>query len=125
MRSTQIQSIRPQLNLDSSQSSSAEQFQNQTLRPILKLQHDLLVEVFRGYIQKRHGVYAPLSVQAKLDWIQHSLQKDHQVRQLITGVVIGQFTIEEWAIFRANEAEYTRRLIGLVVQRLQSVAEEF
>lgn len=125
MRSTQIQSIRPQLNLDSSQSGPVEEFQSQTLRPILKLQHDLLVEVFRGYIQKRHGAYAPLAVQAKLDWIQHSLRQDHQLRQMMAGVVIGQFTVEEWAIFRTNEAEYTRRLVSLVVQRLQSVAEGF
>jgi len=124
LRSSQLQSIRPQLNLDITQSSPAEQFQNQTLRPILKLQHDLLVAVFRGYIQKRHGVFAQLSSSAKLDWIQHSLQQDQRLRQLMAGIVIGQFTVEEWAVFAEHEAEYVRRLMGLVVQRLQSVAEE-
>lgn len=125
MRSNQLQSIRPQLDLDTTQSSPAEQFQNQTLRPILKLQHDLLVTVFQGYIQKRHGVFAQLSSSAKLDWIQHSLQQDQRLRQLMAGIVIGQFTVEEWAIFVAHEAEYMRRLMGLVVQRLQSVVGEF
>lgn len=124
MRSTQLQSIRPQLDLDTTQSSPAEQFQNQTLRPILKLQHELLVAVFRGYIQKRHGTYTQLSTPAKMDWIQHSLQQDQRLRQLIAGVVIGQFTVEEWAVFAENEAEYMRRLMGLVVQRLQSVVGE-
>lgn len=124
MRSTQLQSIRPQLDLDSTASSPAEQFQNQTLRPILKLQHDLLVAVFRGYIQKRHGVFVQLSSPAKLDWIQHSLQQDQRLRQLMAGLVIGQFTVEEWTVFSENEAELMRRLISLVVQRLWSVVGE-
>ena len=31
------------------QSSSEEKFQNQTLRPILKFQNELFIEVFRNY----------------------------------------------------------------------------
>ena len=34
------------------QSSADEKFQNETLRPILKLQNDLFVVVFKNYVQK-------------------------------------------------------------------------
>ena len=125
MRTQLIQSIRPDLDLDSSQSTPAEQFQNQTLRPILKFQHELLVAAFRAYIDKRHGVFFQLSAKDRVEWIKHSVQKDQSLRNTLTGMVLGHFTLEEWATFHKNEAEHSRRLIQMLIQRLQSVVEAF
>lgn len=124
LRDLQLLGIRPELQLDTTASTPAELFQNQTLRQILKFQHELLVAGFRSYIRKRHGVYKALSEKGRQDWIANSLQKDQQLRQLMAGMVIGQFTIGEWEEFAANEAEYLRRLISMMVQRLQSVAND-
>lgn len=125
MRSQQLSSIRPNLELDSSQSTPAEQFQNQTLRPILKFQHELLVAAFRAYIDKRHGVFFQLSAKDRVEWIKHSLQKDQSLRNTLTGMIMGHFTLEEWTIFQSNEAEHSRRLIQMLIQRLQSAVESF
>ena len=40
------------LGIISSQSSADEKFQNETIRPILKLQNDLFLAVFKNYIYK-------------------------------------------------------------------------
>lgn len=125
LRSQQLSSIRPNLELNNTQSTPAEQFQNQTLRPILKFQHELLVAAFRAYIDKRHGVFFQLSAKDRLDWIQHSVQKDQGLRQMLTGMVLGHFTLEEWATFQLNEAEHSRRLAQMLIQRLQSAVETF
>ena len=125
MRSQQLSSIRPNLELDSSQSTPAEQFQNQTLRPILKFQHELLVAAFRTYIDKRHGIFFQLSAKDRVDWIKQSLQKDQSLRNTLTGMVLGHFTLEEWTTFKENEAEHSRRLTQMLIQRLQSVVETF
>jgi len=125
LRTQLIQSIRPDLDLDSSQSTPAEQFQNQTLRPILKFQHELLVAAFRAYIDKRHGIFFQLSAKDRVEWIKHSVQKDQSLRNTLTGMVLGHFTLEEWAIFHKNEAEHSRRLIQMLIQRLQSAVESF
>lgn len=125
LRSQQLSSIRPNLELDSSQSTPAEQFQNQTLRPILKFQHELLVAAFRAYIDKRHGVFFQLSAKDRVEWIKYSVQKDQSLRNTLTGMVIGHFSLEEWGSFQANEAEYSRRLIQMLIQRLQSAVESF
>ncbi|MFQ3326951.1 MAG: hypothetical protein ACI8YC_001591, partial [Salibacteraceae bacterium] len=42
--------------------STEERFQNETLRPILKLQNPLLIAVFQCYIEMRKGVFFGLSV---------------------------------------------------------------
>lgn len=125
LRSQQLLSIRPNLELDSSQSTPAEQFQNQTLRPILKFQHELLLAAFRAYIDKRHGVFFLLSAKDRVEWIKHSVQKDQSLRNTLTGMVIGHFSLEEWDSFLANEAEHSRRLIQMLIQRLQSAVESF
>jgi hypothetical protein len=125
LRSQQLSSIRPNLELDSSQSTPAEQFQNKTLRPILKFQHELLVAAFRAYIDKRHGLFFQLSAKDRLEWIKHSLQKDQSLRSTLTGMVLGHFTLEEWTDFQLNEAEHSRRLIQMLIQRLQSAVESF
>lgn len=125
MRSQKLSSIRPTLELDSSQSTPAEQFQNQTLRPILKFQHELLVAAFRAYIDKRHGVFFQLSAKDRVEWIKHSVQKDQSLRNTLTGMVLGHFTLEEWTTFQLNEAEHSRRLIQMLIQRLQSAVETF
>ena len=52
------------------QSSSEEKFQNQTLRPILKFQNELFIEVFRNYAVKQKGVYFSLSPQKKENYIE-------------------------------------------------------
>jgi hypothetical protein len=42
-------------------SSSEEKFQNQTLRPILKFQNDLYIEVFRNYAIKQKNAFFSLT----------------------------------------------------------------
>lgn len=47
------------------ESSSEELFQNMTIRPILKLQNDLFIQVFINYAIKQKNVFFTLSVEKK------------------------------------------------------------
>lgn len=117
----QLLAIRPDLALDSTQSTPEEAFQNQTLRPILKMQHSLLTGLFSAYIHKRKDAYFLLSKAARVAWIAHSVRTDLKFRNVLVGAVIGHFTAKELAEYLANEPENMRRIVGLLVQRLQSV----
>src|SRR6056300_1813234 len=63
--------IRPEIKKTQSfdTMSIEERFQNETLRPILKLQNPLLIEVLHNYIEKRKGVFYELPMEKKLDYI--------------------------------------------------------
>lgn len=117
---TALKTLRPTLNLEPS-ISNIEQFQNNSLRPILKLQHELLIGVYRHYLQQRKGTFYKLPRSSQLDYIQHSVQKDSKLRELLFGLVIGHFTMKEWQAYLANEKAIRKRLIDLLVQRLQSI----
>ena len=62
------------------QSSSDELFQNQVLRPILKLQNDLFIDVFLNYLVKNRIDFNTFSVEKKLATIENSIQKDIKFR---------------------------------------------
>lgn len=116
-------SIRPAIVTEKMAESSAEQFQNEVLCPILKLQNDLLLAIVKHFLQKRKVKFVGLSRQARLDWIAHSLRHDNRMRGLLLGTVIGHFTMEEWNIFEKDESEFRRRITEMMTKRVQDQVE--
>lgn len=112
--------LRPDLPNLSPAQSPAEQFQNETLRPILKLQNELIIQLFRHFLQKRKVNLQSLPPEQRNKWIANSIRKDNRLRNLLLGLVIGQFTPQELATFFAIETEARRRTFDLLIQRLQS-----
>ncbi|MEM1119563.1 MAG: glyoxalase [Bacteroidota bacterium] len=127
MRDTNIKNLRPPIPsiIDENAVSSAELFQNRTLRPILKLQNELLVAIFRQYIIKRKGTFHKLNSTKKLEYIEHSIRKDLRFKNLLVGTILGHFSLLEYERFIDNESEITRRITDLLVQRLTSQVEVF
>lgn len=100
--------------------SSEEIFQNETLRPIIKLQNDLLLAAFRNYAQKHKNVFYDLSVEKRLDYIENAIHKDMKFRNSLKGMVIGQFTIQEYESYIQNSSALNKRMMTLVKERLKN-----
>lgn len=113
-------SIRPTLTFEKEAESEFEKFQNEVLRPILKLQNDLLVEIFKTYVSKRKGTFHKFSEKEKAFYIDQSVRKDMKFKHYLEGIIAGMFTLEEYARFMENEEELTKRTVNLLVQRIQS-----
>lgn len=105
--------------------SSEERFQNGILRPLLKLQNDLIVAVFKNYIVKHKNVFYDLSLPKQLDYIENAINKDMKLRNSIKGMIIGQFTIEEYADYIKNSSALNKRMMNLVKERLVSHIQLF
>ncbi len=117
--------IRPQILTDQITVSSSEKFQNEVLRPILKLQNDLLLLLFKQYIVQRKNTFHNKTKTERLAFIQQSIQKDMKFKNLMVGCIIGHFTSDEWATFCTEKEEIGRRISTLLIQRLQSQMTEF
>jgi hypothetical protein len=98
--------------------STDELFQNKTLRPVIKLQHDLLIAAFKNYSIKHKNVFSELSLQKQLDYIDNAINKDMKFRNSIKGMIIGQFTVEEYALYIKNSSALNKRMMGIVKERL-------
>lgn len=105
--------------------SQDEAFQNKTLRPIAKMQHDLLIAVFKNYITKRKNVFYQLTLEKRLEYITHAIQKDMKFRNSIKGIIIGQFTVEEYETYIKNSSALNKRIANLVKERLISSIQVF
>jgi len=95
-----------------------EKFQNKTLRPIIKLQHYLLIAVFKNYIQKHKNVFYQLSLEKRISYIENAIQKDTKFRNSVKGMIIGQFTTEEYELYIQNSSALNKRMMNLVKKRL-------
>lgn len=100
--------------------SEEESFQNGTLRPIAKLQNNLMTAVFRNYIRKHKNVFYDLSVEKRLDYIENAIHKDMKFRNSLKGIIIGQFTIEEYERYTDNSSALNKRMMNIVKERLKS-----
>ena len=121
-RDSQLIAIRPEIPSAkvNDQMSSEEHFQNATLRPVVKLQNDLLVEVFRNYITKHKNVFYTLPIEKRMLYIENAIQKDIKFRNSLKGIVIGQFTIEEYRTYIENSSALNKRMMNCVRERIQS-----
>ena len=120
-RPNDIIKIRPVLNLKkSSQITVEESFQNDTLRPIIKLQSPILIETYRNYIIKHKNVFYELSNEKKLDYIENSINKNQKFRNLLKGMIVGLFTIKEYDAYRKNSSSLNKRMMNIILKRLQN-----
>jgi hypothetical protein len=103
-----------------SQTSVEELFQNQTLRPILKLQNELYIELFINYILKNKAQFSQFTVEKKLDYIENSILNDNKFRNLLIGTTIGLLQIEEYKLYSKNASALNKRIITMLIERLKS-----
>jgi hypothetical protein len=101
-------------------SSSEELFQNKTLRPILKLQNDLFIQVFINYAIKQKGAFFELTPDKKMTYIENVIQRDIKFRNSLKGIVIGIFTIQEYETYIQNSSNLNKRMMSMLIERLKS-----
>lgn len=119
-RDTQILALRGEtLGEIHPQSSKEEIFQNQTLRPILKLQNDIFLESFINYINKSKSDFYAFSTDKKLNFIDNAIHKDIKFRNALKGMVIALFTVEEFREYIQDSSSLNKRMMNLLIERLK------
>ena len=53
----------------------------------------------------------------QLDYIENAIHKDMKFRNSIKGMIIGQFTVEEYAIYIQNSSDLNKRMMNIVKER--------
>jgi hypothetical protein len=121
-RDLKLTELRPPIPsiIEENATSTAEQFQNRTLRPILKLQNDLLIQIFQQYTIHRKGIFQNLSQSKQLEYIGNSIRKDLKFRSQLIGCIVGHFTLEEWKLYIQEENELRKRMVGMLVERIKN-----
>ncbi|MFZ4679876.1 MAG: glyoxalase [Flavobacterium sp.] len=102
------------------QSSLEEVFQNRTLRPVLKMQNDLFIQVFINYAVKQKNVFFSLTPEKKMIYIENVIQRDIKFRNSLKGMIIALFTLDEYAEYIRISSNLNKRMMNMLVERLKS-----
>ncbi|WP_295222710.1 glyoxalase [uncultured Chryseobacterium sp.] len=103
--------------------SKTELFQNRTLRPVLKLQNDISLMLFKDYVLGKASDFDTLKKEKKILFIDHSLQKDNALRNTFIGMTIGMLTPEEMEIYLSDTKAFNKRIISMLTERIKSQLE--
>ena len=113
---------RPIVNIDNKPEIHLENelFQNEVLRPILKMQHEITLKLFSKNIDNLGIVWKDLKKNKKNQCVENQLSKNIQFKNLVIGVVAGQFNELEMDKYLLNSREYNKRILQMTIQRIVS-----
>lgn len=104
--------------------SEIELFQNTILRPIIKMQHALLVASFKQYLQKRKIDFIALSEQKRRSKVSSIFKTDNNFKNITLGLIIGHFSMEEFEFYTINSSEIHKRILQIITQRIKDSITE-
>ena len=111
--------IRPVLkNLINSNTSNIERFQNQVIRPIIKMQNNFLVVFFEDYLKNRKIEFYILKYEDQENKINTILTKDINFKNILLGSIVGHFDENEIKVYLKSTSELNKRIIQIIKQRL-------
>ena len=117
---TSKKQIRPTINsiIMSDNISDMERFQNEVLRPIIKLQHELIICCFQHYLKKHKISLDELGFAKKTKLIHKILKSDTQLKKELRVLIIGMVTIEEYKEYLKMYSQLNKRINNMVLQKL-------
>mgnify|MGYP000076616527 CR=1 FL=1 len=105
-------------NLVNSQTTDIERFQNKVIRPIIKMQHELVITLFKDYLLKKKINFNSFAKEKKILKIQSILKTDSKFKTLLLGCILGHFSIEELKTYISKPSEFNKRVSQIITQRL-------
>lgn len=101
-----------------------ELFQNMVLRPVIKMQHDILILRVQSYFLSKKVVFHMMNKKKRINAIESAFQNDNPFKKEIQGMILGQLTIEEFKTYLKSERSMNKRIIQMVRNRmLDSILE--
>ena len=120
LRDKKIVLLRPKVNSNKSISykNDIEKFQNIVLRPILKFQNDLLVELFIFEFEKTKTKFDLINNDQKIKLIINNLKYNNKLKQMLLGTIIGMFSNNNITFYKANYSKINKRIFSMLNDRL-------
>jgi len=104
-------------------SATPGEFLHATLRPVLKLQNDLLLAAVADFVHDHHMPVAKASPTDQQRQLAELLARNTKLRYTVVGLITALFTTEEYAFYRQHRPEINRRLLELAQKRVLDQAE--
>ena len=121
-----MEKVRPNLpdSLVEGNLKEEELFQNMVLRPVIKMQHEILILRVKSHFLSKKVVFHIMDKKKRVNAIESAFQNDNAFKKEIQGMILGQLTIEEFKTYLKSERSMNKRIIQMVRNRmLDSILE--
>ena len=118
-RDSDLVKLRPIVDFNSDNLKKAEAFQNKTLRPILKFQNQFILYNLKNYIKTKEPLFNAYNALEQKKIIRKSVKEDQRLKNHLLSSVIAYFTIEELDFYNENSKEISKRIVSMVIQRVE------
>ena len=112
--------LREEILTKKSEQTPIEQFQNTTIRPILKYQHTILIMFFNANVHVQYIVSANYSLLKKQNQLKLFASKQLAFRAQLLGIVTGLFTDAEFEFYLSEKVNIDKRITNMILERFFS-----
>tara|TARA_B100001057_G_C22082220_1_gene656189 strand:- start:121 stop:492 length:372 start_codon:yes stop_codon:yes gene_type:complete len=121
-----MEKVRPNLpkSLIEGHIKEEELFQNMVLRPVIKMQHDILILRVQSHFLSKKIVFHMMDKKKRVNAIESAFQNDNAFKKEVQGMILGQLNPEEFQRYLKSERSMNKRIIQMVRNRmLDSILE--
>ena len=122
-RAQHIKGILPKIDSNDTTVSEHESFQNETLRPILQFQNEIIVLYFEHFIVESKIEFIKLKYTHKITKINDLFKTNIQFKQFYLGLIVGYFSTHEFQFYTEHKKEINKRIISMLIERICSQIE--
>ena len=118
--------VRPTLPESLTQGALKEEelFQNMVLRPVIKMQHDILILRVKSYFTSKRVMFNVMDKKKRTLAIEQAFLGDNAFKKEIQGMILGQLDTTEYQRYLQNERTMNKRIIQMVrIRMLDSVLQ--
>lgn len=115
-----MEKVRPKLPdaLTDGELKEEELFQNMVLRPLIKMQHDLLIMRVKSHFSSKRVFFNVMDNKKRTEAIIKAFQSDHNLKKEIQGMITGQLSLVEFQQYLQMERTLNKRIIQMVRNRM-------
>ncbi|RCL73138.1 MAG: glyoxalase [Flavobacteriales bacterium] len=95
-----------------------ELFQNMVLRPIIKMQHSLLILRVKSYFKSKRVIFNLMDNKKRTEAIVQAFQSDNSLKKEIQGMITGQLSLVEFQQYLKSERSLNKRIFQMVRNRM-------
>ena len=115
-----MEKVRPKLPdaLTEGELKEEELFQNMVLRPVIKMQHDLLIMRVKSHFRSKRILFNLMDNKKRTEAIIQAFQSDNNLKKEIQGMITGQLSLAEFQLYLISERSFNKRIIQMVRNRM-------
>jgi hypothetical protein len=115
-----MEKVRPKLpdTLTEGELKKEELFQNMVLRPVIKMQHDLLIMRVKSHFISKRVLFNVMDNKKRTEAIIDAFQSDQSLKKEVQGMITGQLSLVEFQQYLKSERSLNKRIIQMVRNRM-------